>query len=323
MSAIWNPNGRPLLEGLTVVELGDRVAAPYCGRLFAESGARVVKIESPTGDLARGWGPFPGDRPDREQGGLFHFLNADKESVVLDLEQAADRDQLHALLATADLLIESLRPGELARLGLDPARLAEINSDLVVVSLSPFGQTGPYRDWKAYDHNAYHISGSGHRYCGRPGDAPLEQGTFLADFYGALAGAAWGLAAVYGRDVAGGGQQLDVSTAELLATTLVGGWNVPGFRRHGYINTRTGIGLSGAPASILKCNDGHAWVFALEPGQWKGLAKVMGDPEWMSLELFDDVWKRGAERDVVYPLLEEWTRTRSKWEVMEIGRAHV
>jgi len=317
MSAIWNPNARPLLEGLTVVELGDRVAAPYCGRLFAESGARVVKVESPAGDVARGWGPFSGDRPDREQGGLFHFLNADKESVVLDLEQPADRDRLRALLAAADLLIESLRPGDLARLGLDASQLAEVNPDLVVVSLSPFGQTGPYRDWKAYDHNAYHLSGSGHRYCGRPGDAPLEQGTFLADFYGALAGAAWGLAAVHGRDVAGGGQSLDVSTAELLATTMVGGWNVPGFRRHGYVNTRTGIGLSGAPASILKCNDGHAWVFALEPGQWKGLAKVMGDPEWMSLEIFDDVWKRGAERDVVYPLIEAWTQERSKWEVME------
>jgi len=317
MSAIWNPNARPLLEGLTVVELGERVAAPYCGRLFAESGARVIKVEPPAGDVARGWGPFPNDRPDRERGGLFHFLNADKESVVLDLEQPADRDRLRALLASADLLIESLRPGELARLGLDPARLAETHPDLVVVSLSPFGQSGPYRDWHAYDHNAYHLSGSGHRYCGRLGDAPLEQGTFLADFYGALAGAAWGLAAVQGRGVVGGGQHLDVSTAELLATTMVGGWNVPGFRRHGYINTRTGIGLSGAPASILKCNDGHAWVFALEPGQWKGLAKVMGDPDWMSLEIFDDVWKRGAERDVVYPLIEEWTQQRSKWEVME------
>ncbi|MEZ4334412.1 MAG: CoA transferase [Myxococcota bacterium] len=312
-----NPNARPLLEGLVVVELGDRIAAPYCGRLFAESGARVVKVESPEGDRARQWGPFARDRVDPERSGMFHFLNAEKESVVLDLASEAGRRELRALVATADLLIESQPPDALARLGLAPATLAADNADLVHLALTPFGLTGPYAAWKGYDHNAYHLSGSGHRYCGRPGEPPLEQGTFLADFYGAIAGAAWALGALYGRDVVGGGQRLDVSTAELLATTMVGGWNVPGYRRHGYVNTRTGIGLSGAPASILPCNDGHAWVFALEPGQWKGLAKVMGDPDWMSLEIFDDVWKRGAERDVVYPLIEAWTRQHSKWEVME------
>ncbi|MBK7951666.1 MAG: CoA transferase [Deltaproteobacteria bacterium] len=316
-----NPGGRRLLEGLTVVELGDRVAAPYCGRLFAESGARVIKVEAPGGDVARHWGPFAGDRPDPERGGLFHFLNAEKASIVLDLERPADRDRFRTLVASADLLIESRPPGELARLGLDFPTLAADSPQLVLLSLSPFGQTGPYRDWKGYDHNDYHLSGSGHRYCGRPDQMPLEQGTFLADFYGAIAGAAWALGAIYGRAVAGGGQWLDLSTAELLATTMVGGWNVPGFRRHGYVNKRTGIGLSGAPASILKCTDGHAWVFALEPGQWKGLAKVMGDPEWMGLEIFDDVWKRGAERDVVYPLIEEWTKQHSKWEVMELCQA--
>ncbi len=316
-----NPGARRLLEGLRVVELGERIAAPYCGRLFAESGATVVKVEPPAGDVTRRWGPFAGDRPDPERSGLFHFLNAEKRSVVLDLERPADREHFRVLVADADLLIESRRPGELAALGLDAATLARDNPGLVQLSITPFGQTGPYRDWKGYDHNAYHLSGSGHRYCGRPDRAPLEQGTFLADFYGAIAGAAWALAAIHGREVVGGGQQLDVSTAEVLATTMVGGWNVPGFRRHGYVNKRTGIGLSGAPASILACADGHAWVFALEPGQWKGLSKVMGDPDWMQLEIFDDVWKRGAERDVVYPLIEEWTRTRSKWDVMALCQA--
>jgi len=151
----------------------------------------------------------------------------------------------------------------------------------------------------------------------RGGEVPLEPGTFLAEFYGATAAAAWGLAATYGRDAAGGGQHLDVATAEVLASTMVGGWNVPGHVRFGFVNTRTGIGLSGAPASILRCADGHAWVMALEPSQWEGLARVMGDPEWMHLEIFDDLWKRGAQSDVVYNLIQEWTGERSKWEVME------
>lgn len=308
---------RPLLEGLTVIELGDRVAAPYCGRLFAESGARVIKVESAGGDRAREWGPFPGDRPDPERSGLFHFLNASKESVVLDLDSEAGRRDFVELCARADLLIESERPERLARLELEPAELAQRHPDLVVLSITPFGRTGPYRDWKGYDHNAYHLSGTGSRYCGVPGRPPLEQGTFLADFYGAVAGAAFALGAVLGRDRVGGGQHLDLATSELLATTMVGGWNVPGYRRHGFVNSRTGVGLAGAPASILRCADGHAWVFALEPGQWDGLAQVMGDPEWMKLEVFDDVWKRGAERDAIYPLIEAWTEQRSKWDVME------
>jgi benzylsuccinate CoA-transferase BbsF subunit len=318
---MWNPEALPLLEGLTVVELGERVAAPYCGRLFAESGADVIKVEAPAGDVTRGWGPFRGDRPDPECSGLFHFLNAEKRSVVLDLESASERETFKDLVARADVLIESQRPQALAAWGLDYDSLARRNPDLVMISITPFGQTGPYRDWKGYDLNAYHLSGSGSRYCGRPDEAPLEQGTFLAEFYGAVAAAAWGLGATLGRESAGGGQHLDVSTAELLAATMVGGWNVPGYCRYGYVNSRTGIGLSGAPASILRCADGHAWVIAIEPRQWKGLARVMGDPEWMHLELFDDPWKRGTQRDLVYPLIEEWTSTRSKWEVMDACQA--
>ena len=318
---MWNPEGRGLLEGLRVIEFGERVAAPYCGRLFAESGADVIKVEPPGGDATRGWGPYRGDVPDPERSGLFHFLNAGKRSVALDLGSKDGRESLHELVASADILIESQRPSELAAWGLDYAALARRNPELVMISITPFGQTGPYRDWKGYDLNAYHLSGTGSRYCGRPGAAPLEQGTFVAEFYGAAAAAAWGLAATYGRESAGGGQHLDVATSEVLAATIVGGWNVPGYVRHGYVNSRTGVGLAGAPASILRCADGHAWVMALEPEQWKGLARVMGDPEWMQLEVFDDVWKRGMQRDVVYPLIEAWTRARSKWEVMDLCQA--
>jgi crotonobetainyl-CoA:carnitine CoA-transferase CaiB-like acyl-CoA transferase len=301
----------PLLEGLRVIEFGERVAAPYCGRLFAESGAEVIKIEPPAGDVTRRWGPFPGDEPDPEQSGLFHFLNANKRSVVLDLDSPEGREEFRQLVSRADVLIESQRPTDLTSWDLDYDSLAERNPELVMISITPYGHTGPYRDWKGYDLNAYHLPGTGSRYCGRPGEAPLEQGTFVAEFYGAVAAASWGLAATLGRDRAGGGQHLDVATSEVLASTMVGGWNVPGYVLAGFVNSRTGVGLSGAPASILRCADGHAWVMALEPPQWNGLARVMGDPEWMHLEVFDDLWKRGTQSDLVYGLIEEWTRERT------------
>jgi len=306
------------LSGIRVVELGQLVSAPYCARLFADYGADVIKVEPPGGDPARHWGPFPGDTPHPEKSGLHHFLNTDKRSVTLDVDTAAGRARLLELLREADLLVENQSPARMRALGLDYASLEAVNPDLVVLSITPFGQTGPYADWKGCDLNAYHLSGASHRYCGLPGEAPLEHGTFAAEFYGAVVGAAWGLAAVHGRTRVGGGQHLDVSCAEAIAATFVGGQNIGAFAQDGAAGRRTGVGMPlGAPATIVPCKDGHVWLLALEPGQWAGLARVMGEPEWMQLDMFRDMSTRAQNADVIYPLLEEWTREHGKWEIME------
>jgi benzylsuccinate CoA-transferase BbsF subunit len=306
------------LEGVTVVELGDRVSAPYCAKLFADYGAEVWKIEPPSGDVARAWGPFPDDRPDPEKSGLFHFLNTNKRSVVLDLDDAGDRHRLHRLLATADVLIENQAPDRLRALGLDYTTLAAAYPGLVMISITPFGQTGPYATWAGSDLNAYHLTGASSRYCGRPGEMPLEHGTFAADFFGAIAGAAWGLAAVLGRDNVGGGQHLDVSCAEAIAAAFVGGQNIGGYAQDGRFDKRTGVGMPlAAPASIVPCRDGHVWMLALEPGQWNGLREVMGDPEWAQLEMFQDMFVRGENADLIYTMVREWAAEHDKMEIME------
>jgi crotonobetainyl-CoA:carnitine CoA-transferase CaiB-like acyl-CoA transferase len=187
----------------------------------------------------------------------------------------------------------------------------------------PFGQTGPYAEWNGYDLNAYPLSGASSRYCGRPGEPPLEHGTFAADFFGAAAAAAWGLAAVLGRARVGGGQHLDVSCAEAIAATFVGGQNIGGYAQDGVFERRTGVGMPlGAPATIIPCKDGYVWVLALEPGQWNGLAKVMGNPDWMQLEMFQDMYVRAQNADAIYPLIEAWTMEHSKWEIMERCQAN-
>ncbi len=306
------------LEGLKVVELGQMVSAPYCAKLFADFGADVVKVEPPDGDVARQWGPFPNDEPHPEKGGLFFFLNTNKRGVTLDVSEPEGRDELIELLRDADMFIENNRPQQMRDWGLDYDSLAIVNPNLVMVSITPFGQTGPYSGWLAYDLNAYHLSAAGHRYCGRPGEAPLEHGTFSADFYGANAGAAWGLAAVYGRAVVGGGQQLDVSCAEVIASVFTGCQNIGGYAQDGVYETRTGVGMPlGAPATILPCKDGHVWMLALQPGQWNALAKVMGNPDWMLLEQFQDMFVRAQNADAMYPLIEQWTMEHTKAEIME------
>ena len=310
---------RGALEGIKVIELAESVSGPYCAKLFADFGADVIKVEAPsTGDPSRSWGPFPGDEPDLEKSGLFHFLNTNKRSVCLDLETSEGRQSFRDLLASADILIENMSPAWKRAHELDWARVQALNSQLVMISISPFGQTGPYAEWRGYDLNAYHLTGASSRYCGRPGEMPLEHGTFAADFFGAVSAAAWGLAATLGRDKVGGGQQVDVSSAEAIAATFVGGQNIGGYAQDGVFDKRTGIGMPlAAPASIMPCKDGHVWMLALESGQWNGLRKVMGDPEWMQLEMFQDMFARGENADLIYSMVGEWTAKHGKMEIME------
>jgi crotonobetainyl-CoA:carnitine CoA-transferase CaiB-like acyl-CoA transferase len=306
------------LQGFTVVELGQQAAAPYCGKLFADFGADVIKVEPPAGDVTRRWGPFPKDEPDPEQSGLFFFLNTNKRGVTLDVTKPRGRELFLELLRHADILIENEQPRRMRDWGLDYASVARANPDLVMVSITPYGQTGPYSDWAGYDLNAYHLSATGQRYCGRPGRPPLEHGTFSAEFFGAVAGAAWGLAAAYGRALAGGGQHVDVSCAEAVAALFVGAQNIGGYAQDGVSLSRTGVGMPlGAPATILPCKDGHVWMLALEPGQWNGLAAVMGDPDWMRLEQFQDMFVRAENAEAMYPLIEQWTVEHTKLEIME------
>ena len=306
------------LTGIRVLDFGQMVSAPFCAKLFSDYGADVIKVEPPCGDAARRAGPFPGDVAHPEKSGLFFINNTNKRGVTCDVSTGAGRELFLRLLRWSDVLVENNLPQRMRAWKLTYAQLQAINPGLVVISITPFGQTGPYSGWNGYDLNAFHLSGASSRYCGRPGEMPLEHGTFSADYYGAIAGATWGMAAVYGRDVVGGGQQVDVSCAEAIAASFVGGQNIGLVAQEGRFDSRTGVGMPlGAPATIVPCKDGHVWMLALERGQWEGLCKVMGEPEWASLELFKDMYVRAQNADIMYSFIEEWTAQHTKMEIME------
>jgi benzylsuccinate CoA-transferase BbsF subunit len=312
------------LEGVRVLELASGVAGPFCARLFADYGAEVLKIEAPgSGDETRSWGPFPGDEPDLEKSGTFFFLNTDKRSVVLEPDPTAGREALHSLVTQADVLVTDHSTSLMRAWGLGPEKIVEHSPHLVAISLTPFGLTGPMAEWKGYDLNAYHFSACGTRYCGLPEEAPLEHGTFSADFFAGYVAAAWGLACLLGRDRIGGGQALDVASAEILAALYVGALTVGGYAQDGRFDRRGGRGMGlAAPAGLVRCRDGHVLVIALEKAQWRGLRAAMGDPEWARAELFDDMWERGRNADLIYALLQEWTISRSKEEIMAVCQAN-
>lgn len=310
------------LSSLTVIELGQGVAAPYCGRVFADYGANVIKVEPPEGDISRQWGPFPEGLVHPEKSGTFYSLNTNKRSISLDLNHAEERQQVLSLIANADLLIESFGPGQKEQLALDYKTLAELNPSLVMISITPFGQTGPYACWRGYDLNAYHLTATGSRYCGQPQSEPLKQGTFATDYFAGQAATAWGLAMLLGRETVGGGQQLDVSTAEVVASLFVGAQNIGGYAQDGVFERRSGLGMGlAAPASVMPCSDGYVWMIALETAQWHGLRRAMGDPEWAQAELFDSMFERGRNRDLICSLIQEWTMQHSKQEIMDACQA--
>lgn len=306
------------LAGVKVVELGEMVSAPYCAKLFADFGADVIKVERRAGDAARRMGPYPADRPHLERSGLYFFHNTNKRGVTCEPHTEQGGALLRRLLSWADVLIENRSPSEMRNWRLDYSSLVATHPHLIVISITPFGQSGPYRDWIGYDLNAFHLTGASSRYCGRPGEMPLEHGTFAADYYGAVTGASWGLAALFGRQLVGGGQQIDVSCAEAIAATFVGGQNIGDLAQNGHFARRTGVGMPlGAPATILPCRDGYVWMLALEPGQWNGLRAVMGNPEWADLEMFQDMFTRAQNSDLIYHFLEEWARGHDKMEIMD------
>lgn len=306
------------LAGIRVLDFGQMVSAPFCAKLFSDYGADVIKVEPPAGEAARRAGPFPGDVAHPEKSGLYFINNTNKRGVTCDVSVPEGRELFMGLLRWADVLIENNLPQRMREWNLGYAQLQEANSRLVAISITPFGQTGPYSAWNGYDLNAFHLSGASSRYCGRPGEMPLEHGTFSADYFGAIAGAAWGLAAVFGRDLVGGGQQVDVSCAEAIAAAFVGSQNIGLVAQEGRFDLRTGVGMPlGAPATIVPCKDGHVWMLALERGQWEGLCKVMGDPEWARLEMFNDMYVRAQNADIMYSFIEEWTAQHTKAEIME------
>src|SRR3954469_23689009 len=173
------------LEGVRVLELGHLVSAAYATKLIADLGADVIKIEEPQGDRARHCGPFPAGASHVEKSGLFLALNTNKRGVTFDLRQSRDKEQLQRLLSWADILVHNYPPPVMSELGIDYDTFRQRNPRLVMCSITPFGLTGPYRDYKAHELTLAHGGGWAWLSPGasdRPDLPPLKAFGHQADF---------------------------------------------------------------------------------------------------------------------------------------------
>ena len=309
------------LEGIKIIEYGNLICAPHCTKLLADMGAEVIKVEKPgEGDIARKRGPFLKDVPDRELSGMFLHVNTNKLGITLDIEKATGKEIFKKLIKDADILIEDTQRGMLENLGLGYNDLKSINSRLVMVSITPFGQTGPYKDYKGSDLIAWQMVGAGYTTPRWGGSADIEPLKTLnvASFMIATAAAVAALGALRAQRLQGIGQQVDVSQIESLFGLMAE--HTPFWTYQGENPTRVAKPWH-APFHFIRCKDGWAFFYADEPHHWERLKEIMGNPEWAEIELFKDGFSRGEHWESLQPLLEDWALQHTKDEIYEAGKA--
>ena len=308
---------RQALAGLRVLECGEMVAAAYATKLLADLGADVIKIEPLGGDAARLHGPFPGGTPHQERSGLFLYLNTNKRSVTLDLAAARGRAALERLVAGADLLVHNLPPRLTDAWGLTYEALATHNPRLVMTSITPFGRSGPRRDWEATNLTLWNAGGIA--YLNGSPDAedlpPLAPFGHQAEYQGALNGAIASLGALFARLRTGRGQHVAVSIQESLAAILELTFEYWPYM--GLVASRLGRKPI-QPLDFLECQDGWIFICCVEEHQWQEFVRMIGSPEWADLDLFADRLSRGANWDALKLFLQEWA---SEQRVMDVYHA--
>ncbi len=307
-------SGAGALAGLRVLDLTDHRGA-LCARILADMGADVIKIEAPAGESGRRIGPFVDDQPHRDRSLFFWFYNLNKRSMTLDLINPRGAEILRALARSADVIVESFAPGTLAKLGLGWDELQRANPALILCSIAPFGQSGPYRDFEADDTILTALAGMLY-VNGFPGRKPVRplglQAYHSASYYGAIAI----LLAMLARERDGIGQWIDLSIQEAAAAAVehvAGSW----FMSRA-IEPRRGTLHWSAYFKVGKCRDGDVMYSTL--GDWTSLVewiKADGEAQDLDAPAWEDVLYRKEHAEHLFEVLDRWSSRYSRDELLE------
>jgi len=305
------------LDGIRVLDLGTRIAAPFCAGLLGEQGADVVKVEDPRGgDFMREIGPFvpPGDDPEGEATySLFWAVEGrGRRSVTLDLRTADGQALLRRLAEQADVLVENFRPGTLERWNIAPADLPE---RLVTVRISSFGQDGPKSSRPGLDRVGIAVGGLMHL-TGYPDLPPVRVGVTISDYLTGLFAAQAALAALYARDTRGGGGAV-IDAALYGASLRILEWTLPAYDRMGTVRKREGNRLANsAPLDNYPTADGRfICIVAGSDANFARLCKAMERPDLVEDPRFASLAERAAHGDDVNGIVAEWTASLPAIEI--------
>ncbi|QKW33190.1 CoA transferase [Actinomadura sp. NAK00032] len=302
------------LAGVRVIELGSVVAGPFAGRLLADLGADVIKVEAPgRPDPLRHWGQesYRGHK-------LWWTVHArNKRCVTLDLRTERAQQLLLAMVATADVVVENFRPGTLARWNIDYPHMRRANPGIVLCQISGFGQTGPYSQRAGYASVAEAMSGL-RALNGYPGQAPPRMGISLGDSLAGMFAVQGVLAALLHRDRTGEGQVVDVALTESCIALLES--VIPEFDRLGRIREPGGTRLDGiAPSNLFRSKDG-IWVViaANQDTLFKRLCEVMDRRELATDPRYRDHEARAANQDAIEGIVAEWAGRHDALHIQEV-----
>jgi len=312
------------LSGITILDLTQGISGPYTTKLLADYGATVIKIEKPgVGDMARRIGPFPNDSPHLETSGMHLFLNTNKKSLTVNLQTNAGVKIIRELVATADVLVESYKPGTMDKFGLGYSDLKSINSKLSYISISNFGQTGPYKDYGLSEIVLYAMGGEMYS-TGLEDESPLMLGPDMSLFQGGAVAAVASLGAIYGAELDGIGQHVDVSLMECLAGSIDRRMATAlAYEYTGEITERKALSTVGYPLGVYPCADGY---FELVGGvlRWNQVVQMLGsppellDPKWSTPEAMQDPDLKSEFEEIFFP----WILEKTKQELWQLSQAN-
>ncbi|MGE0540673.1 MAG: CaiB/BaiF CoA transferase family protein [Dehalococcoidia bacterium] len=303
------------LADLRVLDISVGVAGPYCTKLLAGLGAEVIKVEPPGGDPTRRRGPFPGDEPHPEKSGAFLHLNAGKLGITLDVTTAAGCETIQRLACDTDVLVESAAPGYLASLGLGYDDLAAVNPGIIVVSITPFGQDGPYSQYHSTEIVTYALSGY-ILMSGDPDRPPLKAYSDQTELQGGQQAATASMVALFARELTGLGQHVDVSICEA-GSFLLGGMPQSYFFR-GDRFRRTGTRVMNFPptgpypSTIRPCKDGYVHAH-MNPRHPDLMATLMEEPDLADPEVMATPY---GHADQIDELMQPWLNQHDKFEAV-------
>ena len=298
---------RPL-EDLVVVDCSEGVAGAYAGRLLADLGATIVKVEPPGGDRLRTLGPFRGDTTTQEGGGLHLALNAGKRSIVADVSTEAGRRQVRSLVAGAEVFLESSGPAATSGGDLGYPQLAAAHPRLVYVSHSPFGHDGPYAGRVTSEIVDYAMGGYMY-FSGDPGRHPLLLPGHQAELHAGMHLAAGALLAVWHARATGQGQHVEVSTIEAILNDHA--WLTTMWTHLGQVQGRE-------PSAMIPCLDGYIfWMPVANPQLWLLIDRpdLLDDPRWTAM----DTWRAAVPE--VRGIIGEWAAGKTKAEIYHAAQA--
>jgi crotonobetainyl-CoA:carnitine CoA-transferase CaiB-like acyl-CoA transferase len=303
------------LAGLTVLDFGQVYNGPYCGFLLAQAGARVIKVESPTGESLRG-------RSGTAKPGFpFRMFNSAKECITANIKHPDGRQLIKDLVPQVDVVLENFSPGTLADNGLGSNVLCELNPRLIYAAGTGYGGSGPYRDYLGMDITLQAMSGV----MSVTGDAdspPTKAGAAFCDILGGAHLYAGIVSALYQREQTGKGAVIDISMQDCVFPTLA--TQLGTYFQLGHQPARTGnrhSGMALAPYNVYRAKDGHVAMICFRGEHWLRLCDAMERPELKTDERFARTKDRARNMDEVDALVEAWTRTLTKAEIFAVAQS--